>query len=132
MRWSSSSVIALVRLLQGDEVEDVVVLVELALDLDGGAVVVAVQPLALVALVADEVAGAEDEVVLGDADLEAFSHGSHPRTRGCGERQRYDTLAQGGEQASGHEVGGRAGVARPQLALFFFFFFFFEAHRRIA
>ena len=36
-------------LLQGDEVEDVVVLVERALDLDGGAVVVAVQPLALVA-----------------------------------------------------------------------------------
>ena len=56
MRWSSSSVIALVRCLQGDEVEDVVVRVQLALDLDGGAVVVAVQPFALVAFVADEVA----------------------------------------------------------------------------
>src|SRR5262249_37023161 len=65
--------------LQGDEVEDVVVVVEGALDLDGGAVVVAVEALALVALVADEVAGAEDEVVLDDADLEAFRHGRSPR-----------------------------------------------------
>ena len=65
--------------LQGDEVEDVVVGVQLALDLDGGAVVVAVQPFALVALVADEVAGAEDEMVLGDADLVVFGRHGGPR-----------------------------------------------------
>src|SRR5439155_10743119 len=45
------------------------------LDLDGGAVVVAVEAFALVAFVADEVPGAEDQVVLGDADVEAFGHG---------------------------------------------------------
>src|SRR5690606_15421264 len=49
--------------LQRDEVEDVAVLVQLALDLDPRAVVVAVQPLALVA-VGDEVPGGEHEVVL--------------------------------------------------------------------
>ena len=34
----------------------------------------AMQPFALIALVADEVAGAEDQMVLGDADVEAFGH----------------------------------------------------------
>src|SRR5581483_560738 len=42
-------------MLQGDEIENVLVFVQFALDLNGGAVVVAVQALALVALVADEV-----------------------------------------------------------------------------
>ena len=53
---------------QRDEVEDVVVLVERPVDLDGHAPVVAVDALALVAVEGDEVPGAEDEVVLGDAD----------------------------------------------------------------
>jgi hypothetical protein len=57
---------------QGDEVEDVMVLVERAVHLDGHAPVVAVDALALVAVEGDEVPGAEDEVVLGDADFEAF------------------------------------------------------------
>src|SRR5262249_45462925 len=68
--------------LQGDEIEHVLVLVEFALDLDGGAVIVAVQPLALVALVADEVPGAENQVVFRDADLEALSHDRIRRPRG--------------------------------------------------
>src|SRR5262249_37663103 len=61
------------------------VLVEGAFDLDGGAVVVAVQALALVAFVADEMARAEDEMVLGDTDFEALGHGASspppPRVR---------------------------------------------------
>ena len=64
--------------LQGDEIEDVEVVVETAFDFDGGAVVVAVQPFALVALVADEVPRAEDQVVLGDADFVVFSHDREP------------------------------------------------------
>ena len=59
------------QVLERDEVDDVVVLVEVALDLDGRPIVMAVDPLALIALIGDEVARAEDEVVLGDPDLEA-------------------------------------------------------------
>ncbi len=66
--------------LERNEIEDVAVIVELALNFDGGAVVVAVQAFTLVTFVADEVAGAEDQVVLGDADFEAFRHGRHRRT----------------------------------------------------
>ena len=66
------------QVLQRDEVEDVVVLVELAFDLHGGTIVVAVEPLALVPFVADEVAGAEHQMVLGHADFEALAaHGRH-------------------------------------------------------
>ena len=46
------------------------VLVEVAFDLDRRPIVVAVDPLALIALIGDEMARAEDQVVLGDADLE--------------------------------------------------------------
>jgi hypothetical protein len=56
---------------QGDEVEDVMVLVQVVLDLDRRPVVVAVDPLALVAREGDEVARAEDEFVLLHADLVA-------------------------------------------------------------
>src|SRR5262245_47332647 len=69
--------------LQGDEVEDVEVLVQWSLDLDGGAVVVPVQTLALVPRVRDEMTAAEDEVVLGDAHLVAF--GTHGGFRKPGE-----------------------------------------------
>src|SRR5262249_33696350 len=44
---------------------------------DGGAVVVAVQPFALVPLVANKVPGTEGQVVLGDPDFVVFS--SHRR-----------------------------------------------------
>src|SRR5262249_39282677 len=61
--------------LQRDEVEYVIVLVQRPLDLDGDAVVVAMQALALVAFVADEVPRAEDEVVLADTHVKTFRHG---------------------------------------------------------
>ncbi len=57
------------QVLQGDEVEDVVVDVEVILDLDRRPVVVAVDTLALVTCVGDEVARAEDQVILGDTHL---------------------------------------------------------------
>ena len=62
---------------QSDEVEQIMVVVEVAVQLDGGAVVVAVQPFALAAVVGDEVAGAEDQVVLGDADGVALGGHGH-------------------------------------------------------
>jgi hypothetical protein len=61
-------------MLESDEVENVMVDVQVPLDLDGGAVVVAVQPLAPVPLVADEMPAAKDQVVLGDADFVALGH----------------------------------------------------------
>src|SRR5262249_17912182 len=61
--------------LQSNEVKDVVVLVQVAFDFDGGPVIVAVEPLALVAFVADKVPGTEDEMVLGNTDLESLGHG---------------------------------------------------------
>src|SRR5262249_5326315 len=60
--------------LEGDEVEDVVVLVEWAFDLGGHAIVMAVQALALAAVVRDEMPGAKDQVVLGDADGVVLGH----------------------------------------------------------
>ena len=60
---------------QGDEIDDVAVLVQRPVYLGGHAVVVAVEPLADVALKRDEVPGAEDQVVAGDADPVVFGHG---------------------------------------------------------
>src|SRR5262249_47723435 len=65
----------------GDEVEDVKVLIEGAFDLDGDSVVVAVEPFALVPGIGNEMATAKGEVVLGDADAEAFGHGQFSRAR---------------------------------------------------
>ena len=57
------------QVLERDEVEDVMVLVELVFHLDGRPIVMAVDSLALAAGVGDEVARAEDQVILGDTDL---------------------------------------------------------------
>ena len=57
--------------LERDEVDDVVVRVQVSLNLDGRPVVVAVQPLAVVAVIRDEVSRTEHQVILGDADLVA-------------------------------------------------------------
>ncbi len=57
------------QILQGDEVEDVMVDVQVILDLDRRPVIVAVDALALVTRVGDEVARAEDQVILGDSHL---------------------------------------------------------------
>src|SRR5262249_46888701 len=90
----------------------------------GGVVVVPVQPLALVALVADEVAGAEDEGFLLDADLEALGHGWQPAGRGCphttvSAKTRPAPHAEVGRPSvnlasSGNSVQGRAGGDRGQ------------------
>ncbi len=66
-------------LLQRDEIEYVIILVQDAFDLDRGPVVVAMQPFALVAFVADEVAGAKDEIVLADTNLISFRHTTLPQ-----------------------------------------------------
>src|SRR5262249_2150196 len=58
------------QVLQRDEIDDVVVLVEVAFHFDGRPIVMAVDPLALVALIGDKVPRAEDEIVLGHTDLE--------------------------------------------------------------
>jgi len=64
---------------QGDEVDDVMVFVERVLHLDRHPVIVAVQALAGVAVERDEVAGAEDELVLRQADrVVRGAHGRAP------------------------------------------------------
>src|SRR5213080_2751242 len=80
------------------------VLIQVSLDLDGGAVVVAVQPLALVALVADEMPRAEDEVVLADADGVTLRHGSLPRG---------DRVANRHWHCSSTPGRGKGGPGRP-------------------
>ena len=61
---------------EGDEVEDIPVFVERALDFGCHAPVVPMKSFANVSVVGDEVCGAEDEVVFGDADAKGgFSHG---------------------------------------------------------
>lgn len=57
-----------------DKIANVCVFSQIAFDAGGGTVVVAVKRLALIAFVGDEVLGAEDGVVFGDADFE----GGHP------------------------------------------------------
>src|SRR5262249_39810943 len=50
---------------------------KVVLDFDGRAVIVPVQPFALVSLVADEVPRAEDQVIFGDPDFVTFAaHGA--------------------------------------------------------
>ena len=72
-------------LFQSDEIENVPASrIEIGLDLDGGPVVVAVEPLAAVPFIADEVAAREDEMVLRHADLESFGHGISHVQRGEG------------------------------------------------
>ena len=63
---------------QREEVDDVMVLVERSLDLGRHAIIMPVQPLAGIAVEGDEVAGAEDQVILLDADVVAFGHGDTP------------------------------------------------------
>src|SRR2546428_12511770 len=71
--------------LECDEVEQVMVLVQPADDLNGCPVIVAVEAFAGVAVVGDEVAGAEDEIVFRDADGIALGgHGGHPGGRPIG------------------------------------------------
>src|SRR5438132_108518 len=69
---------------ESDEVENVVVLVQVPFDVDGGAVVMTMQALALVALVANEVPAAENKIVLGDTHLETLRHGNPGRKREAG------------------------------------------------
>ncbi len=58
------------QVLESDEVDHVVVLVKIVLDLDRRPVVVAVETLAMVAVIGDEMPGAEDQVILGYANFE--------------------------------------------------------------
>lgn len=60
--------------LEGDEIENVIVLVERGFDFHGHAIVVAVQALTIVAAVRDEMPGTEDQVIFGDTDCKAFGH----------------------------------------------------------
>jgi hypothetical protein len=53
------------QVLESDEVDHVVILVELVLHLDRRPVIVAVEPLAVITVIGDEMASTEDEVVLG-------------------------------------------------------------------
>jgi hypothetical protein len=55
-----------------------VVGVERSFHFDGGPVIVAMQPFALISFVGDEVATAEDEVILRHADPITLSHGLSP------------------------------------------------------
>ena len=57
--------------LESDEVDHIMIDIEVAFDLDGGPVIVAVDPLAVIAVVGDEMPGAEHQVVFGDVDFEA-------------------------------------------------------------
>ena len=65
-----------------DEVDHVLVLVERASDLDRDAVIVAVQPLADIAVERDEVRGAEDVMFFFEAD--AVGHEGSRRFEGQG------------------------------------------------
>lgn len=69
--------------LQRDEVEDVVVVIQPALKRRGRAVVVAVQGLALIAFIRNEVTGAEDGVILCDSNAKI----GHVRVRESAQRQ---------------------------------------------
>jgi hypothetical protein len=57
---------------QRNEIEQIVVFIQVAFDFHRSAIVVAVQPLALVAFVADEVSAAEYELIFRDPDVIAF------------------------------------------------------------
>ena len=70
--------------LERDEIEQVVIRVKSADDLNGRPVIVAVQPFAGVAVLRDEVAGAEDQIVFRDADGVAL--GGHETIRNCRRR----------------------------------------------
>jgi hypothetical protein len=58
-------------ILESDEVDHVVIGIKVAFDLDGGAIVMAVDSLAVIAVVRDEMPGAKDQVILGDVNFEA-------------------------------------------------------------
>ena len=58
-------------ILESDEVDHVVIGIELAFDLDGRAIVMAVDSLAVIPVVRDEMPGAKDQVVFGDVNFEA-------------------------------------------------------------
>src|SRR5262249_8141756 len=68
--------------LQGNEVEDVLVLIQFAFDFNGGPVIVAVQSFAPVAFLADKMAAAKDEVVFGDPDFVALGHNGKSAVQG--------------------------------------------------
>jgi hypothetical protein len=57
--------------LEGDEVDYVVVLVKSAFHLDRGSVIVTVNPLATISVIGDEMTRAEDQIILGHPNLEA-------------------------------------------------------------
>ena len=103
-------------LLEGDEVEDVVVLLEHALDFDGGAVVVAVEPLALVAAVADEVPAAEHQVVFGDADFEALGRHVYSQSLTC-QRNGAEGVTLFSRSATNRQAVMRSAVV-PGFSLF--------------
>ena len=58
------------QVLKSDEVDHIVVLIQISLNFDGSTVVVTVEPLAVVAVICDEVTRTEDQVILRDPDLE--------------------------------------------------------------
>ena len=89
------------RALEPGEVEHVGVLVERALERGRHPVVVAVERLALVPVVGDEVPGAEHRVVLLDPHPELRSS---PRRRGLGASRSHD------EERGGDEVRRGSGV----------------------
>ena len=77
---SEESTLALERLqrvAQGDEIDHVLVLVQRPFHLDRDSVVVAVQGLANVAIVRDEMRSAEDVVLFIQTDAIGFRHGTH-------------------------------------------------------
>src|SRR5262249_40922279 len=57
-----------------DEVEHVLVGIEVAFDFDGGAIIMAMQSFTLVTFVADEMPGAENQVVFGDTNFVVLGH----------------------------------------------------------
>src|SRR5262249_691292 len=69
-------------MLESDEIENVIILIQGPLDLNGGPVVMAMKALTFIAFIADEVARTEDQMVLGDADLETLHHIPHAHDHG--------------------------------------------------
>src|SRR5574341_1043705 len=101
-------------LLQRREVEDVGILVEIAFERGGGAVIVAVQRLAPV-VVGDEVPGTEDGVVFGDVDAKGRHKGQGMRPKAQGPRYKAQASRHKAElrSRSAHAYGVAVGEAWP-------------------